>query len=380
MTKTRGLLSLITAVTLAFSTVAAPHAVASTVGLPSGVDVANYQHPGGQAINWNSVRSSQEFAFVKATEGTTYVNPYFEADAQAALASGLKVGAYHYARPATDPLAQARHFASVIKRVPGQNLPAVLDIEVSEGLNPVALQIWTRAFLGELERQTGTKPMIYTYRYFWQDNMANTKQFAEYPLWLAAYQSTAPAPVGGWSNLSFWQRSDSGRVAGINSPVDLNLFNGDQGQLGSFAAGNLNAAGGKFKGLTVPAGPNLGMDATVLVGAILALAAGVIAAPALVEAAKTAGLGDGAGEFVLQVEKLVKEDSLPVGDLKNLAAGDYSVGDLLLLLDNQAHVEGVDVNIDAAQISQAAGAARGAGLDVPDFDANQAAQLIASLR
>lgn len=351
MKKSRGLLSVATAVALALSTAVAPQASA-TSGIATGVDVANYQHPGAQGIDWNAVNGSQDFAMVKATEGSTYINPFYEEDVRQALAAGLKVGAYHYARPAGDPLAQARHFAQQIKNAPGQNLPPVLDLEVAEGLSPVALQAWTRVFLVELERLTGKRPMIYTYRYFWSDHMGNTKQFAEYPLWLAAYQNHAPSPVGGWNKLAMWQRSDSGRVAGINTPVDMNLFNGDKGQLAGFAAGNLNAAGGKLNGLNVPAGADLGMDATALVGAVLALAAGAVAAPAVTEAAKNAGLGGGAEDFVRQVEKLAKEGEIPTADLKALALGDYTVGDLLLLLDNQAHVQGVNVNIDSKQVNQ----------------------------
>ena len=40
------------------------------------------------------------FAFIKSTEGTYYVNPYFKADAAAAKAAGLLVAAYHFANPA----------------------------------------------------------------------------------------------------------------------------------------------------------------------------------------------------------------------------------------------------------------------------------------
>lgn len=311
--------------------------------------MANYQHPGAQGIDWNAVNGSQDFAMVKATEGSTYTNPFYEEDVRQALAAGLKVGAYHYARPAGDPLAQARHFAQQIKNAPGQNLPPVLDLEVAEGLSPVALQAWTRAFLVELERLTGKRPMIYTYRYFWSDHMGNTKQFAEYPLWLAAYQNHAPSPVGGWNKLAMWQRSASGRVAGINTPVDMNLFNGDPSQLDRFASGNLNAAGGKLNGLDIPVGADLGMDATILAGAVMALAAGYVALSVVTEAAEKAGIGDGAEDFSLQVEKLAQKGAIPTADLKALALGDYTVGDLLLLLDNQAHVRGVDVNTDFRQ-------------------------------
>ena len=60
----------------------------ATIGLASaadavitGVDVASYQHPGGAAIDWGQVRSAgHRFAYVKASEGTSYTNPYFAQD------------------------------------------------------------------------------------------------------------------------------------------------------------------------------------------------------------------------------------------------------------------------------------------------------------
>src|SRR5215467_2136630 len=44
---------------------------------PQGVDVAAYQHPNGDNINWNRVaKSGIQFAAIKATEGTYYKNPF----------------------------------------------------------------------------------------------------------------------------------------------------------------------------------------------------------------------------------------------------------------------------------------------------------------
>lgn len=115
----------------------------------------------------------------------------------------------------------------------------MLDIEVDEGLSPTQLQAWTRDFLSETERLTGRVPMGYTYRYFWGEHMADSTAFARYPLWLAAYQNTVPESVGGWDSLTFWQRSDADRVAGIDGPVDLNLSSGTDSQLGDFVAGRV---------------------------------------------------------------------------------------------------------------------------------------------
>ncbi|QCB28266.1 glycoside hydrolase family 25 protein [Corynebacterium endometrii] len=384
MFKPKGLLSALTALVasaaLLFTAQAAPQARALTIGAPSGVDVAGHQHPGGAPINWKTVRADgQSFAFVKASEGIGWTNEFFEEDARGADAAGMKVGSYHYARPASDPRAQAATYAAQIARVPHHSLPPVLDLEVSEGKSPRELIAWTRAFTDELKALTGRTPMIYTYRYFWTDHMANTTQFSEYPLWLAAYQAQAPEPVGGWSKLAFWQRSESGRVNGVTGPVDMNLFNGNDAQLASFAAGNYGNFGGVLNGLVVPGAPDLGEDASLLIGAILALGVGAAAAPAIIEAAKESGLGaQAAGELARFVEDLNAAGELPISELQAMAAGDSTVGDLAILLDNAAHLGGVDseLTLTAAQVDKVANAARGAGVDLPAIDSRAVADAL----
>ena len=312
----------------------------SIPGVVSGVDVAGHQRPGGAAIDWRSVGTigGQDFAFVKASEGEGWKNVFYEEDAKAAADAGLKVGAYHYARPAEDPVAQARYFASVVNQGPATQLPPVLDLEVDEGLGPVQLAAWTQRFLSEVEAQTGKRPMLYTYRYFWYERMNNTSAFTSYPLWLAAYQNQPPAPVGGWDKLSFWQRSDSGRVVGINTPVDMNIYNGTSGQLNQFAAGNLRAGGGVLEAFQAPDSGELKVleqDSTKLVVAILALAAGGFGAQQLIDAARLAGFDiTDANNIANLVKQLAAQGELPIDDLRNMMVGDYQVGDLLILLDN----------------------------------------------
>ncbi|QXB18230.1 Lyzozyme M1 (1,4-beta-N-acetylmuramidase), GH25 family [Corynebacterium coyleae] len=312
----------------------------SIPGVVSGVDVAGHQRPGGAAIDWRSVGTigGQDFAFVKASEGEGWKNEFYDEDAKAAADAGLKVGAYHYARPAEDPVTQARYFASVINQGPATQLPPVLDLEVDEGLGPVQLAAWTQRFLSEVQAQTGKKPMIYTYRYFWYEHMNDTSAFTSYPLWLAAYQNQPPAPVGGWDKLSFWQRSDSGRVVGINTPVDMNLFNGTSGQLNQFAAGNLNAAGGVLERFQAPDSGELKVleqDSTKLVIAVLALAAGGLGVQQFIDAARLAGFDlTDANNIARLVQQLAGQGELPIDDLRTMMVGNYQIGDLLILLDN----------------------------------------------
>jgi len=381
MTSKKALRKSITAVVTVAALAVSGTAVAQAVsfGAPKGIDVAAHQHPGGMPIDWSKVRSDgQSFAFVKATEGGDWVNPHYVQDIQAANAAGLKTGAYHYARPAGDAKTQAANFAAQIALAPDQTLPPALDIEVAEGKSAAQLEQWIEEFTSELKRLTGRTPMIYTYKYFWMGQMNNSQKFSDMPLWLAAYQDQAPEAVGGWKELSFWQRSGSGKVAGISTDVDMNLFNGSKQQLQSFSDGNYVDVGGALEQLVVSDGLDLSSDSTPLIGAILALAAGLIAIPQLADAAEKSGLDPQAAEGLAGfVKTLQDKDALPVEDLGDMAKGNFSVSDLAILLENAGHVNNVKSgNVSESEVSDAKNAAKNAGADVPDFDAGQVATLL----
>lgn len=381
MTSKKALRKSITAVVTVAALAVSGTAVAQAVslGAPKGIDVAAHQHPGGTPIDWSKVRTDgQSFAFVKATEGGDWVNPHYVEDIQAANAAGLKTGAYHYARPAGDAKTQAANFAAQIALAPDQTLPPALDIEVAEGKSAAQLEQWIEEFTSELKRLTGRTPMIYTYKYFWMGQMNNSQKFSDMPLWLAAYQDQAPEAVGGWKELSFWQRSGSGKVAGISTDVDMNLFNGSKQQLQSFSDGNYVDVGGALEQLVVSDGLDLSSDSTPLIGAILALAAGLIAIPQLADAAEKSGLDPQAAEGLAGFVKTLKDkDALPVEDLGDMAKGNFSVSDLAILLDNAGHVNNVKSgNVSESEVSEAKNAAKNAGADVPDFDAGQVATLL----
>src|ERR1700687_2207685 len=72
---------------------------------PWGMDVSHWQG----AIDWDTVASSGiAFAFVKATEGTTYRDPRFAFNYSEIARVGIFRGAYHFGRPGTDAATQAR--------------------------------------------------------------------------------------------------------------------------------------------------------------------------------------------------------------------------------------------------------------------------------
>ena len=236
-----GLLAMLIAVFVAALAGSAHAGLTPPAGL-SGPDIASYQHPGGGPIDWTAVRNSgQRWAFVKATEGTTYLNPYFGADWRDSSAAGLFHGAYHYARPSAalgSAGAQAQAFANAIgpQQVPG-TLPPILDLEETGGLGPAALISWTSDFLVAVQAATGRTPMIYTYPSFWRNAMAGSAAFTSYPLWIASYGVSSP-PTLGWANWTFWQYTSTGSIDGISTPggTDVSVFNGTGLDLAALAA------------------------------------------------------------------------------------------------------------------------------------------------
>ena len=80
-----------------------------------GIDVSNWQG----YIDYARVKQSGiDIVYIKASQGTTRKDPYFETNYQNAKANGLKVGLYHYVTATTveGARAEARFFASVISR------------------------------------------------------------------------------------------------------------------------------------------------------------------------------------------------------------------------------------------------------------------------
>jgi GH25 family lysozyme M1 (1,4-beta-N-acetylmuramidase) len=219
--------------------------------------VARYQHPRGQAIDWVAAkRSGIGYAFIKATEGTTVVNPWFRSDWSGARRAGLPRGAYHFARPArplSTATAQARAFLKVSGRLnrPG-DMPAVLDLENNGGLPPGELIAWAQEWVRTVQNATGRAPLLYTYRSFWRRAAANSTALNHLPLWLADYSDghggagrpagpTRPL-VGGWPDWAIWQWTDNGRVSGVAAPVDVNVFNGGAARMRALADGTKRAS------------------------------------------------------------------------------------------------------------------------------------------
>ncbi|MFC4037394.1 GH25 family lysozyme [Dactylosporangium siamense] len=186
-------------------------------GFPvGGIDVSSHDHR-RFGIHWpTEVAAGSEFVYIKATEGSTYVNPHFATDYAAARRAGRYVGAYVYARPDRgDPVGQAEHFLRNARfSRDARTLVPFVDLEWPYSgvrtddcydLAPAQLRAWIRAFVGRIEAGIGRKPMIYTNTHWWNPCTGNDTSFGGYPLDIAGYTATSPKLPAGWSTFALWQ-------------------------------------------------------------------------------------------------------------------------------------------------------------------------------
>ena len=189
-----------------------------------GIDVSKYQ----QTIAWEEVKAMQVrlvqlgFVYIKATEGIGNTDGQFYRNWKKAKQAGMIRGAYHFFIGSKDGRMQAENFIAKVELQTG-DLPPVLDVEQLNGANPGFLKKEVKKWLDVAENYYHVKPVIYTNVDFYNHYLGT--EFDEYPLWVAHYyQPLQPRINRGWI---FWQHSDGGRVNGILSKVDFNVFGGD---------------------------------------------------------------------------------------------------------------------------------------------------------
>ena len=223
-----------------------------------GIDVSHWQGD----VDWTKVAEDGiRFVFLKATDGTHYVDPTFAANRAGARANGLSVGAYHFARPDAAPgdaRREARHFIDVMDPRPGDLLP-VLDMETSEGLDQEGVTRWARTWIRVVRDLSGVTPLVYTSPYGWASRTGDTRLVARdgAPLWVAHWGVRTPTlPADGWDGRGWvvWQHSSTGHVSGIAGNVDLDRLAGSRLGVITIRRLTLEVTGGAGRVTSTPAG------------------------------------------------------------------------------------------------------------------------------
>lgn len=192
-----------------------------------GIDVSKYQN----VIDWTSVKEMSvqdvriSFAFIKATEGNVNEDKYFSRNWKKAKLANLTRGAYHFFIATKSGKTQAENFISNVDLEPG-DLPPVLDVEQSYGVPALKLKQRVKEWIATVELFYGVKPLIYTNVDFYKQYLE--EDFDDYPLWVAHYINKGKPHI--YRDWHFWQYSEAGRVNGIVSKVDFNVFNGDSAE------------------------------------------------------------------------------------------------------------------------------------------------------
>lgn len=208
--------------------------VCSTGTTVKGVDVSTYQG----TVNWGSVKASGHvFGFARISDGLTHKDATFAPNWHSMKTAGVVRGAYQFFRPSQDPIQQADLVIAALAAagpIGSGDLPAVLDLEVTDGISNALVVSRAKQWLAHIETATGRKPLVYTAAF-----MSGTigTSFGAYPLWVANYGASCPSMPSGWTDWRFWQDSSTGSVSGISGSVDTNEFQGTLVQLKAFTQG-----------------------------------------------------------------------------------------------------------------------------------------------
>lgn len=187
-----------------------------------GIDLSHHQGN----INWNLLtKRKPHFIFLKATEGTTHIDPKYPEYKRYATQHSIKTGSYHFFNFFKDGRTQAHFFCQVANVQKGE-LPPVLDVEINPYQMPPREQVTSEImdFINTMKSKTGVTPIIYCNRRFYNMFLKNQLSL-DHPLWICDYRNK---PDQNWV---FWQKTDKHKIPGIKGHVDLNLFNGSKEDL-----------------------------------------------------------------------------------------------------------------------------------------------------
>lgn len=184
-----------------------------------GIDISKHQG----TINWEELKKNSKikFVFIKATEGSDYVDPRYHDNIRNARKHGFKVGSYHFLSTRSAATTQFQNFIRTAKRE-DQDLLPVIDVERLSPWSAQQLRDSIKVFADLIEDYYGCKPLIYTSERFFTSYLG--RAFSDYPLFIAKYSDKQPNIGYKWI---LWQFSESGlfkAVKGNGGKTDMSRF------------------------------------------------------------------------------------------------------------------------------------------------------------
>ncbi|KAI0121627.1 N,O-diacetylmuramidase [Xylariales sp. AK1849] len=205
-----------------------------------GFDISHYQ----STVNFQAAyNSGAQFVIIKATEGTSSIDPMFSSHYKGATKTGFIRGGYHFANPSSASGSAAQQAAFFLAHgggwtSDGLTLPGMLDLETADSgecyrLSASAMVAWIKEFSDTYHSKTKRYPMLYFSPSWWRNCTENSDVFSQTnPLVLAQYSSNIGNIPGGWSSQTIWQYANAYTYGG-----DADMFNGDPNGLAKLAKG-----------------------------------------------------------------------------------------------------------------------------------------------
>lgn len=200
-----------------------------------GVDVSEYQ---GE-IDWETLSGEDiTFAFIKATEGSSYVDPRFSYNWENAAKTELRIGAYHFFSFDSSGDTQAENFIQTVPSVQDM-LPPVVDVEYYGSYRKNApdrektIQELT-LLLQSLEDAYQIQPILY----ITHDTAWLAQVFPTYAYWIRDVYSSPSDAYPAWT---FWQYSNRLRLEGYDGEerfIDGNVYIGSEADFAAFGQTN----------------------------------------------------------------------------------------------------------------------------------------------
>lgn len=232
-------------------------AVLATLSMGVGVAFADMQ--GIDVSGWQpsdiTSRVTADFAIVKTTQGTGYVNPNANAQIANAQATGKEIGIYHYAGGG-DCNAEADYF---LKHSAGYVRKAVLILDWESDQNAQwGNSAWPTCWVNRVKQQTaGVIPMVYVSASA-LGQVAGARA-AGSGLWVAQYANTLPTgyqshpwKLGAYGE-AMRQYTSTGVLPGYSGYLDLNVFRGDKTAWRKYANPSGTGSGSSSTNTTTPA-------------------------------------------------------------------------------------------------------------------------------
>jgi GH25 family lysozyme M1 (1,4-beta-N-acetylmuramidase) len=255
-----------------------------------GTDVSGWQ----TSVNWTTVKNAGvTFAWTKATESTGFTSDYFTTQEAGAKSVGIPIGAYHFARPSSNPNlsgtnsadSEATYFwnvAGAYIKSGGSYLVPMLDWEDTyatnghngiTGFSAAYLSSWAIEWCNAVSNYArangvpGLRPVIYTGAWYSKPGTypGLTTAVINYPSWISyypysdgsggygtPYPMTDPFPSSSrcypWTAANIWQYGDTNWSGGDSDVYAGTLTSFKQ----MFGVGGDNGNGATIVNRSVP--------------------------------------------------------------------------------------------------------------------------------